>query len=237
MSLHHALALAGQAVPVFPCLNKPGNRELDKKPLTKHGFKDASTDSQTIRQWWSRYPDALIGVPTGARFAVLDLDLQHSEAREWFATADLPESRTHFTRSGGRHLLFQPHEKVGCTQGKIWPHIDSRGFGGFIIWWPAEGLQVLHHKVLAPVAERHATLLRNALCAVRCASASGSPVRLAASTIRAMACESGSAPAATISAMRQLPQKVRALRWPSGARAMVRRMPASLPPGFFNGVV
>ena len=42
--LHHALVLARQAVPVFPCVNAPTNRERDKKPLTKHGFHDASTD-------------------------------------------------------------------------------------------------------------------------------------------------------------------------------------------------
>ena len=37
--LHHALVLARQAVPVFPCVNAPTNRERDKKPLTKkHGL-------------------------------------------------------------------------------------------------------------------------------------------------------------------------------------------------------
>jgi hypothetical protein len=145
MSLHHALALARQAVPVFPCNPK------NKAPLTERGFHNASTDPQTIHQWWQRWPDALVGVPTGPRFVVIDVDLQYTEAQEWFATADVPETRTHFTRSGGRHLLFRPHPQVRCSTGKIWPHIDTRGEGGYIIWWPACGLDVLDAGTLAPI--------------------------------------------------------------------------------------
>ena len=156
--LQHALALARQNVPVFPCVNAPTNPERDKIPLISkknggNGFKDATTEFSVITRWWRRWPDALIGVPTGARFVVLDVDLQHPEAREWFVTAALPETRTHFTRSGGRHLLFRPHAQVRCSTGTICPHIDTRGAGGYIIWWPAVGLQVEHPKLLAPVPD------------------------------------------------------------------------------------
>jgi hypothetical protein len=152
MSLHRALALARQSVAVFAC------NPLNKSPLLSkqeggNGYKDATIDPAVIRNWWRRWPNALIGVPTGPRFVVVDVDLQHPEAQEWFATAGLPETRTHFTRSGGRHLLFRPHEKVGCSTGKIWKHVDTRGEGGYIIWWPATGLPVQHHRLLAPVPD------------------------------------------------------------------------------------
>jgi hypothetical protein len=150
MRLHHALALARQAVPVFPCVNAPTNPERDKKPLTKHGFHDASTNQQIIRHWWRRWPDALIAAPTGLRFVVLDVDLQHPEAREWFAAVELPETRTHFTRHGGRHFLFHPHLQVRNSEGTVWPHVDTRGRGGYIIWWPACGFEVQHSMQLAP---------------------------------------------------------------------------------------
>ena len=48
-----------QNIPVFPC-------RADKKPYTEHGFKDASKNLEQIAEWWTKWPDALIGVPTGA---------------------------------------------------------------------------------------------------------------------------------------------------------------------------
>jgi putative DNA primase/helicase len=145
--VEHALRLAKRGVPVFPCVVE------NKAPLTPHGFRDASTDLHTIRRWWTQWPCALIGVPTGEKFVVVDADLQHPQAQDWFASAGLPATRTHVTRSGGRHLLFRPHAQVRCTVGKIWPHVDTRGHGGFIIWWPACGFDVLHRDMLVPVPD------------------------------------------------------------------------------------
>ena len=42
---------------VFPC-------KQDKSPLTRHEFIDGTTDLYKIEEYWTKYPDALIGVPT-----------------------------------------------------------------------------------------------------------------------------------------------------------------------------
>jgi Bifunctional DNA primase/polymerase, N-terminal len=95
----------------------------------------------------------MIGVPTGGRMCVVDLDLQHASAREWLAANQdvLPATRTHHTRSGGQHLLFQAHPEVKSTASKIAKHVDTRGSGGYIVWWPGEGLGVENPDALADV--------------------------------------------------------------------------------------
>jgi Bifunctional DNA primase/polymerase, N-terminal len=135
-------------IPVFPCRN-------DKRPFLTGGFKDATSDAAVIRQWWGRWPDALIGVPTGNKFVVIDLDLQHVEAQQWLTDnrERVPTTRVHRTRSGGLHFLFKPDDRLKCSTGKIHRHVDTRGDGGYVIWWPSEGFEVLHPELLAMVPE------------------------------------------------------------------------------------
>jgi putative DNA primase/helicase len=104
----HAVKLAALSIPVFPC-------QLNKKPYTARGFKDVT------RSWWRQFPDALIGVPAGEKFVVIDLDFQHPEAQQWCHETNLPITREHVTRSGGRHLLFKPHPHFGSDAGARLP--------------------------------------------------------------------------------------------------------------------
>jgi len=131
-----ALDLANRGLPVFPC-------GPDKRPLTPHGFKDASSDARQIEAWWRVYPDALVGLPTGSRSGlyVVDLDIdratgealgEDSLARLGLAGL-LAGPRVH-TPSGGTHLYFRwPGEGFRSTAGKIGAKIDTRGEGGYVI--------------------------------------------------------------------------------------------------------
>jgi hypothetical protein len=65
-TLDVALRYAAGGRPVFPC--------VDKKPITAHGFKDATTNDVVIRRWWERWPEAQIATPTGAGLFVPDVD-------------------------------------------------------------------------------------------------------------------------------------------------------------------
>jgi hypothetical protein len=108
---------------------------------------------------WRRWSGDLIGVPTGPvnGFDVLDIDPRHG-GDAWLSEYRfrLPTTRTHETRSGGLHILFQHAEGVRNSAGKIGAGVDVRGAGGYIIWWPAAGCSVENHAL----AEWPAWLLR-----------------------------------------------------------------------------
>ena len=69
--LSAALAYASAGLPVFPC-------GVDKKPLIAAWPSMASTDEVQVREWWTRWPKAMIGLPTGRRseLYVVDIDVK-----------------------------------------------------------------------------------------------------------------------------------------------------------------
>jgi len=99
--LNLALELAAAGVPVFPC------RPENKRPLTRNGFKGASTFRHVVERYWSDWPDALVGMPTGERTGVWVLDQDtYKGASETDLPHSLPPTKTVRTRSGGKHYYF-----------------------------------------------------------------------------------------------------------------------------------
>lgn len=143
-----ALEYAEQGIPVFPC--KP-----DKSPYTHHGHKDATTDPHKIGAWWSRWPDAWIGTPTGKRSGWFVVDEDRSGALAELAQ-ELPDTRTVATPSGVRHLYLRYVEGIRNSSGSLPDGVDVRGEGGYVIAPPSPGYKVINH---SPVAEAPAWLL------------------------------------------------------------------------------
>ena len=126
----------------FRATQKPG---AHKQPLTENGFHNASSDPAVIRDWWCRWPRALIGVPTGQATGavVLDVDVKQPEAFGYDTLDDLgfailPETPMVHTASGGLHLYFAipPNglRNTGGARGRgIGPGLDWRGDGGYVI--------------------------------------------------------------------------------------------------------
>lgn len=118
--------------PVFPV--KPRAKE----PLTEHGFKDATTDESQIREWWKKWPNANIGVPTGVKFDVLDEDPRHGgdESRERLEAQHgrLPDTVQQQTGGDGRHYLWTPN---GRPSGVLAPGLDWKAKGGYIVVAPS----------------------------------------------------------------------------------------------------
>jgi hypothetical protein len=136
-------------LPVFAC-------GPDKRPVTQHGFHDATRDPAEIKAQFSSPGAAMIGVPTGqgAGFFVVDLDVKNGgQGLEWLAANQhrLPRTRTHKTRSGGQHLLFQWPEgrTIRNSASRVAPGVDVRGNGGYIIAPPSPDYEIADASALA----------------------------------------------------------------------------------------
>ena len=133
-------------IPVFPCA-------ADKRPLTRNGFKDATTDPTIIATWQAQHPDCLWGMPTGlaSGIVVLDVDVKNGAPGD-ASLAKLQDelgkhlfsTRTHTTQSGGFHLLFIAPDNVTIrnSASKLGPGLDIRGEGGYVVVPPSEGYAV-----------------------------------------------------------------------------------------------
>lgn len=109
-----------------------------KTPLTSHGFKDASTDPERIREWWTTTPDANIGIATGTASNLVVLDLDSRAAVASFVEAYGDPSTPCSTTGRGAHLLFaHPGGRVRSRAGALGPEIDVRGDGGYIVAPPS----------------------------------------------------------------------------------------------------
>jgi hypothetical protein len=121
-------------------------RPRDKRPLTTHGLDDATTNLDTIRRWWTKTPDANIGLNCGkSGLVVVDLDkrAEHDGLAEWATLTGKhhlnPHTSTSLTGGGGQHLLFKvpPGVEIKNSAGKLAPGIDVRGEGGYIVLPPS----------------------------------------------------------------------------------------------------
>jgi hypothetical protein len=110
-----------------------------KTPLTQHGLKDATTDPRLISDWWGQWPSANIGYPTGERI-VLDVDGPEGEAtlKELEETHGKLPPTLEAKTGKGRHIYFAANgTPVKNSAGKLGPHLDIRGEGGYVILPPS----------------------------------------------------------------------------------------------------
>lgn len=136
-----AIELASNGLAVFPLHPK------SKRPLTAHGFKDASVDPQVIEHWWDETPAANIGIATGAAsggLVVIDVDVDAENGKNgmeslasWEAQrGSLPFTLSATTGRGGKHLYFRSPMQLGNTTNQL-QCIDIRGEGGYVVAPPS----------------------------------------------------------------------------------------------------
>jgi Bifunctional DNA primase/polymerase, N-terminal/Primase C terminal 1 (PriCT-1) len=158
LMLQAALIYAGRGWRVFPChtptnggcsCGNPTCEHIGKHPRfhqndLPHGLTNATNDAQQIRRWWTRWPDANIGIANGAKSSLVVLDVDPDKGGsltlEDLLTehGSLPETVESLTGGGGRHLLFgDPGVEIKNSASKLGAGLDIRGDGGYIIAPPS----------------------------------------------------------------------------------------------------
>lgn len=128
-----------------------------------HGLYDGTLDIGKVDGWWTRWPQANIGLPTGHLFDVIDIDgpqgvrsyadkLVHGKCPDDCSETEhcpgdgvtlaevtgpagvLARALTRGT-NGGLHLYVAPTGE--SNSGSILPGIDYRGLGGYVVAPPS----------------------------------------------------------------------------------------------------
>lgn len=96
-----------------------------------------------LARWWARWPEANLGVVTGAVSGLVVLDLDPAKGGEASLAeleaehGRLPATFEVATGGGGRHLYFRhPGGRVPCAVG-LRPGLDLRGDGGYVVAPPS----------------------------------------------------------------------------------------------------
>jgi len=148
--LEYALQYAGRGWHVFPLHSMRDGRctcghdcgkNAAKHPRIKGGFKAATTDARQIEAWWRKWPDANIGIATGAVSGIVVFDIDGADGlatlRSLVARDGLlPRTETVKTARGW-HLFFAmpcPYTPIPCSTGD---GLDVRGDGGYVVAPPS----------------------------------------------------------------------------------------------------
>jgi len=163
--LKEAIKYAARGWPIFPCHRldeepeafqqrltqtaEAKRKELKpykaKSPYVLGGCYAATSDQQQVTAWWTRWPDAMIGLATGPRSGVWVLDIDLPDGMASLAALEesnspLPDTVEQRTGSGGRQLFFTwptDGRYIGTSVATLGKNLDVRGNGGYVIIPPS----------------------------------------------------------------------------------------------------
>ena len=157
------------SLPIFPV-------GKDKRPLIPEWQNQATPDWNHIRQWWTQWPDANIGMLCRG-FVVIDVD-EHDPAvsgadslREFEREhGALPDTWMQLTPSGGTHYFFSCDDPSITPMTGILPGVDIRASASYVVIAPSvladgrkyewEAGHMPHETPLAPLPDSLRDLIK-----------------------------------------------------------------------------
>lgn len=118
-----------------------------KHPLVRRGLNEATADATVIKDWWSNWRSANIGLATGVESGIVVIDVDLPTALDSLAgliKAGTPRTLTDLTGGGGVHLFFGSDDaELGNSAGRLpgmdgdLPGLDLRANGGCVVVPPS----------------------------------------------------------------------------------------------------
>jgi hypothetical protein len=123
-----------------------------KHPRLRGWQRLAAIDPAVAGEWWRRWPATNLGLATGRRFDVLDLDGDQGVEALRSAVSIAPAEHlgpVARTGGGGWHLLYRP-SGLG-NRVRLLPGVDWRGRGGLIVAPPSCHASGHHYTWVRPL--------------------------------------------------------------------------------------
>jgi hypothetical protein len=137
----HYVALGYAVFPLSPRSSIPHHR-LPRMEYGRGGVHHASTDGDRVRQWWTDWPDANIGLATGTASGVIALDVDvpiavEEHLPEIKEVVDMADDHVwQSTPSGGRHIILRYTDAMG-NHVPLVPGLDVKADGGYVVASPS----------------------------------------------------------------------------------------------------
>lgn len=136
----HIIPVFGIVDGVCECGNKncpnPGKHPRYEKQYLTHGLNSATNDTEIVKYWWDKWPNANIGMITGAINGVVVIDEDRYRGNDT-SGYEIPDTLVQHSGSGdGTHYVYLS-TKTLKSGSNIVPGLDSRADGGYIIASPS----------------------------------------------------------------------------------------------------
>ncbi len=167
--LESALMYAKMGWHVFPIhgIKKDGEctcgklmcKDIGKHPKTQRGYKDATTEEEKIKAWFSTTSETNIGIATGSVSGITVIDIDVGPDKDGFETWQNlirehgePQTLVSETGGGGMHFIFSYNSGLKTSNNTLGKNVDCRNDGGYIVAPPSTHYSGRQYKWMNPGA-------------------------------------------------------------------------------------